>query len=56
MNKVYFDKHIYEMCVKAGRQLNVLKGLSMKLSEDSSFCVFHTLWSIFSFLGQEYSI
>ena len=41
-NQLTFDKHIHEMCVKAGRQLNILKRLSTKLSEESKLCIFRS--------------
>jgi ribonuclease P/MRP protein subunit RPP40 len=35
-----FTKHIKEICIKAGRQLNVLKRLSSKLDKESRLCIF----------------
>ena len=35
-----FDKHIKQICIKAGRQLNVLKRLSSQLSTENKLCIF----------------
>ena len=41
-NQLTFDKHIHVMCVKPGRQLNLLKRLSTKHSEKSKLCIFRS--------------
>ena len=41
-NQLNFNKHIQEICIKAGRQLNALKRLSQKLTTDSKLCIFRS--------------
>ena len=41
-NQLKFNKHILEICIKAGRQLIALKRLSQRLTTDSKLCIFRS--------------
>ena len=41
-NQLNFNKHILEICIKAGRQLIALKRLSQRLTTNSKLCIFRS--------------